>query len=94
MVKHFKEDAENFKKIDEANKLQEEDHKNFYRMLGEIQTAQKETKEFMENLSGVSDLVRGAGLLKKPSLWLLGIVLGIIALMGGFKTIIGWFFLK
>lgn len=93
MKKHFEEDAVNFNKIDEANKLQEEDHKNFYLMLGQIQTDQQKTKAFMENLAGVSDLVKGAGLLKKPMIWLLAVVVGFIALMGGLKTIVSWFFL-
>lgn len=94
MTKHFVDDSENFEKINKANELQDQDHKNFYLRLGEIQKHQEETKAFMENLSGVSDLVRGAGLLKKPSLWLLAFVVGLVALFGGFKAIIGWFILK
>lgn len=45
-------------------------------------------ESFMSNMSGISDAVRGVGLLKKPALWLLAFVLGIIMFTGGIKTIL------
>lgn len=87
LTKHFAEDEKNF--LDLANKLkeQENDHLEFRRDL-------KQIRDFMENLSGFNDLIKGGRLLKTPSLWILGLVLGTVALMGGFKTIIGWFINK
>lgn len=80
LKKHIEDDNTRFKK-------QDDDHEQFRKDLGEI-------KVFMANLSGVSDLVRGAGLLKAPMIWLLALVVGIVALMGGVKTIIGWFIIS
>ena len=79
LKEHIEDDRKRFDK-------QEQDHAEFRNTL-------KDIKCFMENLSGVSDLVRGAGLLKKPMIWLLAFIVGIIALMGGLKTIVGYFIL-
>ena len=81
---HFEEDKRNFKKIDDFMTTHSQDHEEFKASL-------KEIKCFMENLSGVSDFVKGAGLLKKPMMIFVALVVGVVALMGGLKTIIGWF---
>lgn len=87
LLKHFEDDKKNFGRIDKILEKQDSDHKEFSKDL-------KEIKAFMENLSGVNDFVKGASLLKKPMIWFLSIVVGIVALMGGLKSIIGWFVLS
>lgn len=74
LIAHFREDTERFLS-------QEEDHKDFREGLGEI-------KVFMQNLSWLNDISQGTQLLKKPSLWFLAFILGIVALMGGLKALL------
>lgn len=92
--KHFKEDKENFAKINdnfESQNIilaqQDKDHIQFKEDLDEI-------KAFMKDLKGVDDFFRGVGLLKKPAMIFVAVVVGIVALFGGLKTIIGWFVAK
>ena len=78
---------EEVKRHSEILAKQDLDHIKFNRDIEEI-------KEFMANLSGINDVVKGTKLLRTPSLWLLALVIGTVALLGGFKTIIGWFIIK
>lgn len=48
----------------------------------------KEDKAFKESLAWLSDISRGTQLLKRPSLWLVAFVVGIVALSGGLKALI------
>lgn len=51
-------------------------------------------KESIDNLQGVNDFFKGAGLLRKPLMLIAGFILAIVAVMGGLKTILTWFVLK
>ncbi len=46
------------------------------------------TNTFMASLSWLSDISQGTQLLKKPSLWLVAFVIGLVALFGGLKAIL------
>ena len=74
LQEHIEDDRKRFDK-------QEDDHREFRATLQEI-------KGFMTNLAWLSDISKGTQLLKKPSLWLIAFILGIIALMGGLKTLL------
>lgn len=84
LKKHFDEDRVNFKKIDDS--------------LNTLIEGQKITHDFMKNLSWLNDISRATELLKKPSLWIVALVLGAVALFGGVKAlvtgIIGLFIMK
>ena len=71
---HIEDDRRRFDK-------QEEDHKEFRIIL-------KEIKCFMENLTWLSDISKGTKLLKRPSLWVVGFVITLVALMGGLKALL------
>jgi len=79
--KHFDEDRVKFKNIEDKFINQEMDHAEFRKTLLEI-------KGFIENLSWLSDITKGTQLLRKPSLWLLALVLGVVALSGGLKALV------
>lgn len=53
------------------------------KILGEI-------RDFMGNLSWLADISKATDLLKKPSLWLVAFVLGMVALFGGVKALFGF----
>lgn len=89
--KHEEEDRGRFDALDLANKAQEKDHEEFKKALSDIKDHMETSSAFMQNLSGVSDLVKGAGLMKKPMMLFVGLVIATVALMGGLKTIISWF---
>lgn len=74
---HFEEDRVNFKKIDES--------------LGVLIDGQKKTHEFMENLGWLADASKGVGLLKRPVVWFVLFIAGLVAVTGGLKTILAWF---
>lgn len=94
LVKHFEEDRINFRKIEDKFLEQRNVHLKFDEKLNTILIHIHKSNEFMENMSGINDVVKGTKLLKTPSLWLVALVLGVIALMGGFRTIISWFVFK
>lgn len=94
LIKHFKDDAENFKKINESFTHQQEAHVEFNKKLDQILSHVEKSKDFMENLSGLNDFVKGTRLLKSPMMWVVGFIIGAVALMGGFKTILNWFLIK
>jgi len=88
---HFLEDKKNFKNINDTLSTQnvilatqEGDHVEFRRDLAEI-------KAFMESLKGVEEFFKGAGLLKRPMMIFVGFIIALVAVMGGLRTIIGWF---
>ena len=83
LKKHFREDAINFKAIDDRFTLQEADHKRFDAKLDCI-------SENLKNLAWLSDASRGISLLRRPALWLLAFVIGLVALKGGVRDIINW----
>lgn len=66
--------------------------KGVVKQVEDMNVTLKNIEKFMENLSGLNNFVTGVDLLKKPSLWLLAFVIGIVALFGGLKTLLGWFF--
>lgn len=74
LIAHFREDTKRFDK-------QEEDHRGFEITLGKIEG-------FMENLTWLSDITRGTQLLKRPSLWVVGFVITLVALTGGLKALL------
>lgn len=80
LIKHQQDDAKNFEEI--RNTLQQ------------ILDNQKVESSFRTDLQALSDFIKGLGLLRKPVLWILGLVLGIVALMGGLKTILSWFIIR
>lgn len=88
---HFEEDKRNFLRVDEQMEKQTQDHEKFDATLSNIEKHMEKSTAFMESMSGLNDFVSGTRLLKKPSLWLVAVVVGVVALFGGFKTIIGWF---
>lgn len=45
-------------------------------------------KDSLDSISWLADISKGTQLLKKPSLWLVAFILGIVALMGGLKALI------
>jgi hypothetical protein len=91
LKRHFEEDRTNFQRMDEQfSKIQAAADQQT-EQLNTILLHIKTTNEFMENLDGFNNLVKGTTLLKKPVLWFLAIVLGIVALFGGLKTILSWF---
>jgi len=81
LEKAFVEHLEEHKKSSEA----------LTNTLKEINTHMKKSQDFMENLASINDVVKAVRLLKTPSTWLLVLVLGIVALFGGLKTILAWF---
>jgi len=52
----------------------------------------KKMDDFIDTMQPLTDLAnsfKGIGLLKKPSLWLLAFVLGVVAFLGGIKSLFG-----
>lgn len=87
LIKHQEEDAKRFDEITKT--LESQNH-----TLEQILNNQKIESAFRTDLEALSDFLKGLGLLRKPMGWLVMFVLGLVALMGGFKTIIGWFVIK
>ncbi len=94
LIKHFEEDRVSFRKIEDKFLEQQNVHLKFDEKLNTILIHIHKSNEFMENMAGINDVVKGTKLLKTPSLWLIAFVVGIIALTGGFRTIINWFVIK
>jgi hypothetical protein len=94
LQKHIEEDRLNFQEIKDKFDAQENYHKSFDEKLTSICANVKKSNEFMENLSEINNFVKGASLLKKPMIWFLAFVVGLVALMGGLKTITSWFIIK
>ena len=98
LEQHFQEDQNFQKETTDLFKIQESDHKEFRRGLLEIGDHIKKSNTFMENLSWLSDISKGTQLLKRPSLWIVGFIITLVALMGGLKallaSILGWVTLK
>lgn len=87
LIKHQEEDAKRFDDITRNLNAQND-------VLKQILENQKVESSFRADLEALSDFIKGLGLLKKPVLWILGLVLGIVALMGGLRTIISWFIIR
>lgn len=95
---HFEEDKVNFAQIEKRFDEQTEIHVQFNGNLNtmnakidEMAASIKKIEENMDTLSGIADSVKGIKLLKTPSLWLIGLILGIVTMVGGLKTITSWF---
>ncbi len=54
------------------------------RIESHIQTS----NQFMESLAWISDISKGTKLLKRPSIWMVAFILGVVALMGGLKAMV------
>lgn len=65
---------------DERFNFQEKDHIKFDQKLDRIQ-------ESVNNIQWLADISKATDLLKRPSLWLVALVLGVVALMGGVKAL-------
>lgn len=65
-------------------KAQDNDHVRFEKMLVDI-------KESLDNLQGLSDFFKGAGLLKKPLMILIAFIIGLVTLIGGIKSLLTFF---
>ena len=89
--KHFEEDRINFQRMDDQFKKMEDANTEQNMKLNTILVHIKTSNEFMENMNGINDVVKGVSLLKRPSLWLLALVIGMVALFGGFKSILAIF---
>jgi hypothetical protein len=63
------------------------DHNEMVKTLVSINENIKRSNEFMANLSWLNDISMGTRLLKSPMLWLLALIVGLIALMGGVKAL-------
>lgn len=87
LIKHQEDDA---KRFDEITKTLESQNT----VLKQILDNQKVESSFRADLEALADFIKGLGLLRKPVLWILGFVLGVVALMGGLKTIVGWFAIR
>lgn len=48
----------------------------------------EKSNEFMKNLSWLADISKGTQLLKKPSLWVLALIIGLAAFLGGLKAVV------
>lgn len=83
-LKHTEDDAKSFKAL---NELITTNHEEQQKVLVDIQGT-------LTNLAGVSDFFKGVSLLKKPLMLFVAVVIGLVALMGGLKTIVGWFIIK
>lgn len=77
---HAREDRTNFEKINLS--LQ-----GISKYMERGDEHMKEDKVFKESLVWLSDISRGTQLLKRPSLWLVAFVVGMVALLGGFKAL-------
>lgn len=75
--KHIEDDNLRFAK-------QEIDHERFDQKLDDI-------KGFMESLSWLSDISKGTLLLRTSSKWILAVIIGLVALFGGIKSLIALF---
>ena len=73
---HTKEDNEHFKNIGLA--------------LGRIEKHMENSTTFMQDLSWLSDISKGAQLLKKPSLWFIGFIVAVVILVTNVKTLLVW----
>lgn len=73
LEEHLEDDRVRFAK-------QDLDHEEFRTTLLEI-------KGFMASLSWLSDISKGTQLLRRPSLWFMVFVLGLVALLGGIKSL-------
>lgn len=71
----------------------EDSHTILVKEVTEIKNTLIKIEQFMENLSGLNDISAGIVLLKKPTLWLLAFVVGLLALFGGLKAILSFIFL-
>lgn len=98
LKKHFEEDrlkAEkdivSFKRVEDKLLEQQNNHEKTLEKLNTILIHVKTSNDFMENMSGLNDFVRGTALLKRPALWLLALILGIVALFGGLKSLLLFF---
>ena len=85
---HFEEDRINFKKIEDRFLEVKNSNDKQNETLNTILVHVKTTNEFMENLEGINNVVKGTRLLKTPSLWLIALVVGIVALFGGIKSLL------
>jgi len=47
-----------------------------------------EIKEFMANLQWLADSSKGVSLLRKPALWVVALIIGIVAFTGGLKALL------
>jgi len=85
LEEHTREDTANFKAIRDQLAVQDNDHKVFTATLERIEAHMKTSNDFMGSLSWLSEISRGTQLLKRPSLWLVAFVVGLVALFGGLK---------
>lgn len=77
MRQHVEDDQKNFGLIHESF---EDMGKKLDRISGTV-----------DSLQGAADFFKGAGLLKKPMLLIVGFILGVVALFGGIKTLLAFF---
>ena len=82
------------KKFDEHT---EEDRKNFEKIHDTMDCMNKKLDkigESMENLQGMTDFFKGTKLLQKPLMIIVAFIVGIVALIGGLRTLISWLIIK
>ncbi len=88
LEQHFKEDRANFKNIAKALEGIEAQQKIGNEHMKISNEHMAATNTFMASLAWLSDISRGTQLLKKPSLWFVAFVIGLVALFGGLKAIL------
>lgn len=74
---HFKSDEGRFDK-------QENAHVEFNKKLDNIMTK-------LDDLKDISDFVKGAGLVKKPIMVVVGFIVGLVVLIGAFRSLFNFF---
>ncbi len=94
LEQHFIEDRANFENIAKALQGIEAQFKVSNDHMAVSNDHMKATNDFMASLSWLSDISKGTQLLKRPSLWFVAFILGIVAFAGGLKAllamILGW----
>lgn len=90
LARHFQEDRDNFSDIQKQFANQAREKVELNQNLKLIASQMEKNNIFMENMKGFSEFVEGASLLKKPVIWFVALVIGIVALGGGIKTILAW----
>lgn len=74
---HFINDEKRFSKS-------EEEHEEFKDSL-------KEIKDSLADIKELSNFFKGAGLMKKPLMMILGFIVALVSVIGGIRTLISFF---
>lgn len=84
LTKHFKDDFDFQKAVVEWQKKHEADHQDLTDKLASFITT-------MTPLTELANTFKAGILLRRPSLWILAVVLGLVAFFGGVKSLLALF---